>query len=215
MQTSRFHSRSAFTLIELLVVIAIILVLAGLAIGPISQNIVRGQLVDTMNNARNFHRATFQMEMDSLTAGVDQGWPGATGFTDFMTQLRDGGYMDEANIRRALRAPGVVPTATAFPPDRSALMFYQTTSVSQDDSIFISSQNWNAASPAALDPAAMPFGNNGFVIIRKGGDAQQFQAAFATNPDILPQAPTGGGGGGGPVQPAQMAGVPAAGTATP
>src|SRR6266568_5397514 len=55
---------SAFTLIELLVVIAIIAVLASFAVPAITSALTKGQLVGTVNNARQYYLAGYQMALD-------------------------------------------------------------------------------------------------------------------------------------------------------
>ena len=75
MKTLR-HSLRAFTLIELLVVISIIAILASLAIPAVTGALTRGQLTQTLNNARQLQLATQTMALDSFTTGEGPGWPG-------------------------------------------------------------------------------------------------------------------------------------------
>src|SRR5437762_14250123 len=68
---------SGFTLIELLVVIAIIAVLASFAVPAITRALTKGQLVGSLNNARQFYLAGYQMALDGNTnADVNYHWPG-------------------------------------------------------------------------------------------------------------------------------------------
>ena len=68
---------SAFTLIELLVVIAIIAVLASFAVPAITSALTKGQLVGTVNNARQYYLASYQMALDGNTnADTNYQWPG-------------------------------------------------------------------------------------------------------------------------------------------
>src|SRR5438876_841214 len=68
---------SGFTLIELLVVIAIIAVLASFAVPAITSALTKGQLVGTVNNARQYYLASYQMALDGNTnADTNYQWPG-------------------------------------------------------------------------------------------------------------------------------------------
>jgi prepilin-type N-terminal cleavage/methylation domain-containing protein len=58
---------SAFTLIELLVVIAIIAVLASFAVPAITSALTKGQLVGTLNNARQYYLAGYQNALDGTS----------------------------------------------------------------------------------------------------------------------------------------------------
>ena len=61
---NKYSSSRAFTLIELLVVISIIAILALLAGPALTQALTKGQMTGTLNNARQFYLASFQMATD-------------------------------------------------------------------------------------------------------------------------------------------------------
>src|SRR5216684_4331346 len=95
----RKHNPSGFTLIELLVVIAIIAVLASFAVPAITSALTKGQLVGTVNNARQYYLAGYQMALDGNTnADVNYQWPGdynpaITKLSDYSTRLVANQYL--------------------------------------------------------------------------------------------------------------------------
>jgi len=178
-------SLRAFTLIELLVVISIIAILASLAIPAVTGALTRGQLTQTLNNARQLHMATQTMAIDSFTAGDGPGWPGDTegvSWGGFCEGLTNGRYLTESDLKKVVSAPGV-RVGTSFPPSPSALQVYPVRENSPGDAIFISTQNWDSFSELKTD--SVPYGDKGFVIFRKGGDGNVFQANQATNTNSL------------------------------
>jgi prepilin-type N-terminal cleavage/methylation domain-containing protein len=186
-------SRSAFTLIELLVVISIIAILASLAVPAVTGALTRGQLTGVMNNARQLTMATTTMALDSFTSGEGAGWPGDAGasWQDFCQNLIDGKYLSSSDLRKIASAPGVQVSPTAEIPDKSGLQVYPVKENNAGDTIFVSTANWTGPG-AELSPEAVPFGDKGFVIFRKGGDGNVYQARQSTN-TTLGQLPEGGG----------------------
>ena len=88
-------SLRAFTLIELLVVISIIAILASLAIPAVTGALTRGQMTQTLNNARQLHLATQTMSIDTTAAGGDGvSWTMSNntklGVSDFSSALIEG-----------------------------------------------------------------------------------------------------------------------------
>lgn len=181
---SPISPRSAFTLIELLVVISIIAILASLAVPAVTGALTRGQLTGSLNNARQLQIATQTMAMDAFTTGEGPGWPGDNGdsWAEFCQNLVDGKYLTEADIRKIVSAPGVSNPPDSFPPARSGLQVYQVSENDPGDAIFVSTFNWTGFSE--LQPQATPFGDKGFVIFRKGGDGNVYQARQATSQAI-------------------------------
>ncbi|HEY5792715.1 MAG TPA: type II secretion system protein, partial [Chthoniobacterales bacterium] len=167
---------SAFTLIELLVVISIIAILASLAIPAVTGALTRGQMTQTLNNARQMTLATQQMSLDSFTAGSGPAWTTQNG-TDFSTlqefidNLVNNNYLTANDIKKLLAGPGVTAvtvstTNATVAPASSAFSFFQTSESTPNERAFLVTKNW--ASSALTTNA--PYGNKGFVVFRKGGD---------------------------------------------
>jgi prepilin-type N-terminal cleavage/methylation domain-containing protein len=206
------HSLRGFTLIELLVVISIIAILAALAIPAVTGALTRGQLTGSLNNARQLFLATQTMAIDAFQTGEGAGWPGdnAIGgdWQTYLQQLVDGKYLTPADLRKICSAPGVQQPGGASAdtlPTVSGLAVYAITDSAASDDIFSSTANWTGP-VEELNQDAVPFGDNGFVIFRKGGDGSVYRPAQANSPvlgdtenmatQIAPLPETGGGGGG-------------------
>jgi prepilin-type N-terminal cleavage/methylation domain-containing protein len=185
------HSSSAFTLIELLVVISIIAILALLAGPALTQALTKGQMTGTVNNARQFYLATFQMATDgAANSNPAYTWPGddiaITSLEGFCNKLVQNDYLKPGDLQKILNAPGAtcnVTTVPGPPPSltlagKSALKVYKVKEVDSSNTIFSVSANYSYN--AALDPTKIPYGEKGFVVVRKGGDAGAYRKNEAT-----------------------------------
>src|SRR6266480_3147627 len=110
---------SGFTLIELLVVIAIIAVLASFAVPAITSALTKGQLVGTVNNARQYYLAGYQMALDGNTnADINYNWPGdyntaINSLEVFSTRLVANQYLKTGDLAKLLSGPGAIVGATS------------------------------------------------------------------------------------------------------
>jgi prepilin-type N-terminal cleavage/methylation domain-containing protein len=181
------RSESAFTLIEMLVVISIIAVLAAFAVPALTSALTKGQMTGTMNNARQMYLAAQQMALDGA-ANSDPAlvWPGddATIVTvsDYMTRLVNNDYLKPGDVQKLMNGPGTNATVTytpANPPQPAtvqmganttpALKIFKVTDANSSNVVFIESNNYTYDN--ALPTNVNPFGDKGFIVQRKGGDA--------------------------------------------
>ncbi len=166
----------AFTLIELLVVISIIAILASLAIPAVSNALVRGQMTQTLNNARQLHLATQTMSIDTTTAGDGVSWTYSNStpltLSAFSTALIEGKYLTGPDLRKIYAAPGVLVSDTNFQATTVAFKIFQTQESSASDQPFVITKNWTSIG-AGLSTNA-PYGDKGFIMFRKGGDGGIF-----------------------------------------
>jgi len=192
------HLSAAFALKELTVLVAIGAVLLVLARPTIKQAITKRDLTRTMNNARGLYLAGFHMATDGVAkSAANSAWPGdyaQTSLSDYCTKLVQNGYLKAADLQEMLSAPGAVCTvnSAAGPPGtvslsgKSALKIYKVKSTDSSQTIFAASSNY--VYDTALNPDAVPFGDNGFVVVRKSGDAgiywkqQATPAGYDNNP---------------------------------
>ncbi len=185
-------SLGAFTLIELLVVISIIAILAALAVPALTSALTKGQMTGTMNNARQLYLAGFQMATDgAANSDANYSWPGdntttLTTLADYCTKLVQNDYLKAGDLQKILNAPGANCTVTSTGGDtptvslagKSALKVYKVKDTDASNTIFSVSANY--IYNTALVATSAPYGDKGFVVMRKGGDASIFRKNQAT-----------------------------------
>lgn len=174
----------AFTLIELLVVIAIIATIAAFAVPALTSALTKGQMTGTMNNARQFYLAGYQMALDGSTnSDANLAWPGdyASGVTtlkDYVEKLVQNDYLKASDLPKILSAPGATCTATSSGTGSSTtvtlsgtsgLKVYPATSADASNVIFAVTSNYTYNTD--LTTTGAPYGDKGFVVMRKAGDA--------------------------------------------
>ena len=191
---------TAFTLIELLVVIAIIAILAALAVPALTSALKKAQMTGTMNNGRQLYLAAFSMANDGAATGdASSAWPGdliasaqltAGSLQDYCNLfLLKKGYLKGGDFLKLLNAPGCsfVATVTAGTPDTitfasgtAAIKVYPVSDNAPSTAIFATSHNYDYDTALSGSVSQIPYGTNGFITIRKGGDASVFKEGQAT-----------------------------------
>lgn len=196
---------AALTLRELLVAIAIIALILILAWPAFTNALAKRDLTRTMKNERDLYLAAFRMATDGAAkSDANLAWPGdypAKSLAEYCGKLIERDYVKSADLQRMLSAPGAACTVTTSgsPPatmltGASALKIYKMKSGDPSNTIFAASANYTY--DTALRPDAKPFGDIGFVVIHKSGDAGLFgknqatPAGFENNPAKF-QSPTG------------------------
>ena len=197
---------SAFTLIELLVVIAIIAILAALAVPALTSALNKAQMTGTMNNAHQLYLAQFQMSNDGTATGATNiGWPGdlitsgvivAGNYMGYLNVLLANGYLKAGDVQKLMNSPGGnfnptinfaanPPVITAMGTGDAGVKVYAVSDSDSVNCIFAASHNYvyNTAlvPPNTGTGAGIPYGQKGFIVVKKGGDAAVFRAGQALN----------------------------------
>lgn len=168
---------AGFAVVKLLVIIFIIGVLGFLTYPTLLDHLHKRELDRSMYQARELYIAAFDMATEGAAKfDANRAWPGdceATTLADYCSKLVQNGYLKVADLQRILSAPGAtcVVTGTAGRvtlTGRSALKVYKVKREDASNTIFAASSNY--IYDTALNPSAVPFGDNGFVVIRKSGD---------------------------------------------
>ena len=194
---------SAFTLIELLVVIAIIAILAALAVPALTSALTKAQMTGTMNNCRQLYLAQFSMSNDGAATGASGlAWPGdlaaggylgvGTTLVDYANILVANGYLRAGDAIKLFNAPSAnfgatvssgPPESLSAPTGTAAIKVYNCTDADVTNAVFCVSRNYVYST--LLGAGTVPYGQKGFITVKKGGDAAVFrsgQAVFATPP---------------------------------
>jgi len=179
------RNTSGFTLIEMLVVISIIVVLAAFAGPALFSALTKGQLTGSVNNTRQLFLAGQQMALDGATnADATRTWPGddatITTLSIYATRLVNGDYLKVGDLAKILSGPGVIctvdsttagtpPVTTVTVGGTSALKVYPVKESDSSNTIFAVTSNYSYDTDLAA--TGIPYGDKGFVVQRKGGDA--------------------------------------------
>lgn len=169
-----------------MVIAAVVLLLAWPAL---KSALAKRDLTRTMNNARELYLAAFRMATDGAAhSDPNLGWPGdypENSLADYCGKLVGKGYLKANEVQRILSAPGADcavtmrgSPATMKLTGKSALKVYNVKGSDSSTTIFAASSNYVFDTP--LNPNAVPFGDAGFVVLRKGGDARVYKSARAT-----------------------------------
>jgi type II secretory pathway pseudopilin PulG len=188
---SKLNSRSpAFTRIELVVVLAIVTVILVLAWPAFKNALTKRDLTRTMNNGRELYLAAFRMATDGAAkSDANLAWPGdypVNTLAGYAGKLVEKDYLTPADLQRMLSAPGAACTltasgspATTTVTGKSAFKIYKVKATDPSNTIFAASSNY--IYDTELNANVVPFGDAGFVVVRKSGDAGVYKKNQATS----------------------------------
>ena len=181
--------RSGFSVTQLIVLVCIIGIVALLAVPAIKDGLDKRDLIRAMNNSRELYLAAFRMATDAAAkADSHRAWPGdypTNSLAEYCTKLVQNDYLKPADLQRILSAPGAEcsatmsgPPATLLLAGKPALKLYKVKASDASNTIFAATSNYVYDTP--LDRSTVPFGDAGFVLVRKSGDAGVYKAKQAT-----------------------------------
>ena len=180
---------AAFSRIELVVILVVVAVIAFLAWPTLQSGLVKRDLTRTMNNGRDLYFAAFRMATDGVAkSDPSRAWPGdypAASLAEYGSHLVQNDYLKAADLERILSAPGAPCTVTMNDSPgkvtlsgKSALKIYKVKTADPSNTIFAASTNYSY--DTELNRETVPFGDAGFVVIRKSGDAGVYKKIQAT-----------------------------------
>jgi prepilin-type N-terminal cleavage/methylation domain-containing protein len=196
-RTARTSSRGGFTLVELLVVIGIIAILAGVALGPITNGLRQARHNAAMQQARQLGQLSFSYAVDN-TANGNQ-YPGGSTAAAVATTLVTGGYATDKTIFYVSGQTGAAPSnAAVIAGSNVSWCFTESTTAGTGLSncgdaipiIFFNNGTGNSpvTFPATINVAetsatltsSAPQGTDGLALFYKGNNAVYIKAASGT-----------------------------------
>jgi len=181
---------AAFTTTQLIAGIVVVTIATVLAWPTIKNAVIKREVTRTMNHAREFYLAGLHMATDGAAkSDSNLAWPGdypAASLAEYCGKLVQNNYLKPTDLQRILSAPDSTCTVTTTPGSpatvilsgKSALKVYKAKNTDDSSALFAASANYVYNTP--LSAGAVPFGDHGFVVIRKSGDADMYWKNQAT-----------------------------------
>jgi prepilin-type N-terminal cleavage/methylation domain-containing protein len=193
-----------FTRLELIVVLVLIAIFVSLAIPAITDRPVHPDPGLVINNARQIHLAVMCMATDGdENHDPALGWPGdlkrngrIANLSDFVNGLVRNDYL-KPNDLKIFSGPGFKPyqgklrNGVLDPPfteENCTFKIYLAKDSDTANTLLLATKNYTYNTP--LKPNAKPFGDKGFIVMRKGGEVALLKGPQAQK---LPGNLPGGG----------------------
>jgi len=190
--------RGGFTLVELLVVIAVIAILAGVALGPITNGIKQAKHNASMQQARQIGQVAFAYASDNTQNGNT--YPAGTDAPTVANMLINSNYVTDPSLFCVSGAAGGQIAASGGSSITTTNITYVftcrttnslggVTSAASDllPLIFFSgvTATVNTAGSTATVSTGAPFGTDGSAVFYKGNNAAYLKAISASIPNFV------------------------------
>ena len=187
--------------------------LGVLAWPAIRSGMTKREMSRTLKHADALYLAAFHMATDGAAKGdPDSAWPGdypSIDLAGYCAKLIEKGYLKPADLEEILSGAGMKCTVRSTGDGKTmvtlsganALKIYKVQKTDPSSAILAASSNYVYGTP--LNPEAKPFGDAGFVVVRKSGDSGVYKknqatpagydtpVRFQTEIGALPGAPQG------------------------
>jgi hypothetical protein len=145
--------------------------------------LLKGELLTSVSRTRFLYLAVYNMAIDGeVNHNPALGWPGdvakaadprvrADTVSSFLKRLVDYDYLKPADLGSFCSGPGVARWNGTAPFEVARHCAWKIYTVGKRDgaaTLFLASRNFTYNAP--LDEDAKPYGRNGFVVMRMGGD---------------------------------------------
>lgn len=194
-RTAHCNSRGGFTLVELLVVIGIIAILAGVALGPITNGIKQAQRSSGVQTSRTIALAEFQYANDN-----NQVYPFGTDAGKVADLLVAGNYIQDPGIfvisgaanetkyTGSATTPAYTPTNVSWDFGETSTTAGLTPNAPDETPLVVSTTgiDWSSGLSSAgpvtftITSSAAPFGLYGVAVCYKSNSAKFLNSSTAT-----------------------------------
>jgi prepilin-type N-terminal cleavage/methylation domain-containing protein len=203
-RTARKLSRGGFTLVELLVVIGIIAILAGVALGPITNGIRQAKHNAAMQQGRQIGQVEFSYATDNTANG--NAYPAASSAESIANNLITASYVSDPSVfcvsganggQVVAKASGTTITLASnnITWNFTVLSTNTTGGITSSASdliplVYFSGQTVTYPVPTggaslALSLTASPFGQDGIAVFYKGNNAAYLKAGTGGTPGTV------------------------------
>ena len=131
-------------------------------------------MTEALSHMKQIHLICQQMVLDGETTSDKRlGWPGSYASFGAWTAEVVPEYLSTNDFCKILSAPGFIVPAGKLPRmNEMAVRLYAVTRDSPTNAVLLTSAKFTNTPTGGepLSPSAKPFGDKGFVVLRKGGD---------------------------------------------